>query len=134
MIAEYQYEHSFIISSGMKEQLDETTTMARLYIRIREVMNNEQPFLDPNLTLSKLARIVGTNRTDLSQTLNSQTKANFNKWLSTYRVNHISLQIKAHPEKSLDELFPLSGFSSRTSFFRQFRQVTGKSPREHKEE
>lgn len=117
----------------MKEQLDETIAINRLYIRVQEVMEKQQPFLDPELTISKLARIVGTNRTDLSQTLNSQAKLNFSKWLSTYRVNHIIRQIELYPEKSLEELYPHSGFTSRTSFFRQFREITGKSPREKKQ-
>lgn len=113
----------------MKEQLNKTTTMKRLYTRVQKIMEKEQSFLDPKLTLNKLARIVGTNRTDLSHVLNSCTQQNFSKWISTYRVNHITREIELHPEKSLIELYPKSGFSSRTSFFRQFRIVTGKSPR-----
>lgn len=115
----------------MNERLNEVITMDCLYNRVLEVMDQKRPYLDTELTLSKLARIVGTNRTDLSRTLNNQTKVNFSKWLSAYRVNHIIRQIKEHPEKCLEELYPASGFTSRTSFFRQFRQVTGKSPREH---
>lgn len=115
----------------MKERLKEVMTTDYLYNRVLEAMDQKQPYLDTELTLSKLARIVGTNRTDLSQILNNQTKVNFSKWLSVYRVNHIICQIKLHPEKSLEELYPASGFASRTSFFRQFREVTGKSPREY---
>lgn len=110
--------------------MKKATVMKLLYIRVQEVMEKEQPYLDPGLTLNKLARIVGTNRTNLSLVLNSLAKQNFCKWIATYRVGHLIRQIELHPDKSPTELYPLSGFTSRTSFFRQFKEVTGKSPRE----
>ena len=115
----------------MKGQRDETTRTKNIYTRVLEVMDKEQPYLDPALTLNKLARIVGTNRSTLSMVLNSQTKQHFCKWLATYRVNHAIRLMELHPDKILTELYTLSGFSSRTSFFRQYREMTGKSPREH---
>ena len=56
---------------------------------------------------------------------------NFNHWIATYRVSHLLEAIRNDPDKSFDELYPQSGFASRTSFFRQFRQVTGQTPGEY---
>lgn len=105
--------------------------MQRLYARVLIVMENEKPYLDPTLTLGKLVRIIGTNRTLLSTTLNSQSKMNFNLWIATYRVNHLLEALRNSPNKSIDELYPLSGFASRTSFYRQFHKVTGQTPQEY---
>ena len=95
------------------------------------LMEEENLYLDTSLDLPKLVAKLGTNRTLLSFTLNSQTGMNFSKWISTYRVHHLIGQLKLHPDKDLDELYPQSGFTSRTSFFRQFRKVTGMSPKEY---
>lgn len=115
----------------MDNKTNNPIIMQRLYERVLIVMDQEQPYLDPHLTLGKLVRIIGTNRTLLSTTINSQSKTNFNTWLAAYRVNHLLEALRNNPGKSFKELYPGSGFASRTSFFRQFRLVTGRSPLEY---
>lgn len=118
----------------MEERLEISVVTRRLYTRIEEIMRDREPYLDPRLTLGKLARIVGTNRSCLSETLNNITKMNFSRWLSTYRVQHFIALAQQYPEKSLEELFTASGFSSRTSFFRQFQDITGQTPKEYRQQ
>ncbi|WP_304247891.1 helix-turn-helix domain-containing protein [Parabacteroides gordonii] len=115
----------------MDNETNSLLVMQRLFERVLIVMDKEKPYLDPTLTLGKLVRHVGTNRTLLSTTLNSLSKMNFNHWIATYRVSHLLEAIRNDPDKSFDELYPQSGFASRTSFFRQFRQVTGQTPGEY---
>lgn len=114
----------------MDNKTNNYLVMQRLYERVLIVMEKEQPYLDPLLNLKKLVRIIGTNRTLLSTTLNNQSKMNFNSWLATYRVNHLLKALQDNPSKSIDELYPYSGFASRTSFYRQFHHITGLPPRE----
>lgn len=103
----------------------------RLYHRVLEVMKKERPFLNPSFDLVALSRLVGTNRTLLSTSLNRQTGMNFSCWLAEYRVNYLIEQIDRNPGKDISELYPLAGFTSRTSFFRQFRQATGLTPSQY---
>lgn len=104
------------------------TNYSELYQRILLIMQNEKPFLDHNLDLNALARHAGTNRTMLSTALNRITDMSFSNWLAEYRVNYLIEQLSVNKDKSVNELYPLAGFPSRTSFFRQFRQVTGLTP------
>ena len=117
----------------MEDRLEISVTTHRLYTRIEEIMRDRKPYLDPRLTLGKLARIVATNRSCLSETLNNVTKMNFSRWLSTYRVQHFITLARQYPEKSLEELSTDSGFSSRTTFFRQFQDITGQTPKEYRQ-
>ena len=112
----------------------EVTTKADnlLYQRILSVMKEQKPFLNPNLDLVTLSRLVGTNRTQLSTTLNRQTGMNFSRWLAEYRVHHLLSLVALHPDSDITALASESGFTSRTSFFRQFRQVTGLTPNQYK--
>jgi len=103
-----------------------------LYQRILSVMKEQKPFLNPNLDLVTLSRLVGTNRTQLSTTLNRQTGMNFSRWLAEYRVHHLLSLVALHPDSDITALASESGFTSRTSFFRQFRQVTGLTPNQYK--
>lgn len=125
-------EEVFILP-GSADIPEETTNAQQiaLYHRVLAVMQKEKPFLDPAFDLNMLARHVGTNRTMLSTTLNRETGMNFNNWLAEYRVNFLIEQLPLHADKTVNELFPLVGFSSRTSFFRQFRQVTGMTPSQY---
>lgn len=103
----------------------------RLYLRVLYVMQKEKPFLEPDLDLIRLSRHVGTNRTTLSSVLNKETGMSFSNWLAEYRVNYLIEQLAEQTDKSVSELYPLAGFSSRTTFFRQFRQVTGITPSQY---
>ncbi|MEG1586478.1 MAG: helix-turn-helix domain-containing protein [Bacteroidales bacterium] len=102
----------------------------RIYFRLLQVMDKEKPFLDPELDLVGLSRLVGTNRSLLSATLNQQTKMNFSYWLAEYRVNFLIRQTDLYPEKKMDDLASICGFSSRTSFYRQFKLITGLTPKQ----
>ena len=115
----------------MDNKMNSTLVMQHLYARVLTFMEREKPYLDHTLTLGKLVRLIGTNRTLLSTTLNNQSNMNFNTWLATYRVNHLLEALRKNPDKSIEELYPHSGFTSRTSFYRQFCHITGQTPGEY---
>lgn len=104
---------------------------SRLYARILQFMEEQKPYLNPQFSLCELANQVCTNRTRLSSTLNSQAGMNFSQWLSTYRVRHLLNVLKDHPKQEPKELYRQAGFTSRTSFYRQFKEVTGATPLEY---
>ena len=65
-------------------------------------------------------------------TLNRQTGMNFSRWLAEYRVHHLLSLVALRPDSDITALASESGFTSRTSFFRQFRQVTGLTPNQYR--
>lgn len=105
-------------------------TLHNIYSRTLYLMEKEKPFLNPKLTIEELAHMATTNRTHLSSAINRITHSNFNLWLAEYRVNYLIELIydKGCENKSIDELYTMAGFSSRSSFYRQFKQVTGLTP------
>lgn len=109
----------------------ENENYRRLFLHVLRIMEKEQPFLDPNMDLVALSRDAATNRSTLSAAINHETGMSFSNWLAEYRVNYLIGQLTSYDSKPIDALFPLAGFSSRTSFFRQFRQVTGMTPHQY---
>lgn len=99
-----------------------------LYHKVLTVMEKEKPFINPRLTIDGLARIVGTNRTDLSFCINSMSHCNFSHWIAIYRVNYLLELHMQNKSKPLDTFIGEAGFSSRSSFYRQFKMVTGLTP------
>lgn len=103
-----------------------------LYCRVLAVMETEKPFINPRLTIDNLARIVGTNRTGLSFCINSMSHCNFNQWVAIYRVNYLLELYMADRSQPLEDFITEAGFASRSSFYRQFKVVTGLTPTQFK--
>lgn len=101
-----------------------------LYYRVLLVMEKERPFLNPELNISLLAKAAITNRTHLSTAINRMTGTNFSTWLAEYRVNYVIHLMTTSGSGNMDMLYEKAGFGSRTSFYRQFKQITGLTPKQ----
>lgn len=101
-----------------------------LYYRVLQVMEKDRPFLNPDLTISLLAKMAITNRTHLSAAINRMTGNNFSMWLAEYRVNYAVYLMNDTGMSNMDILYEQAGFSSRTTFYRQFKQITGLTPKQ----
>ena len=103
-----------------------------IYNRALRSMEEDNLFLNPHLTLDELAQHIGTNRTQLSTCINRITHNNFNSWLAWYRVNYLlerySLANQQGSKSILEDFYEEAGFASRSSFYRQFKSVTGLTP------
>lgn len=124
---------SEIIDENNMTSSDEIEIMYQaIYNRALRCMEENHLFLNPHLTLDELAKHINTNRTQLSTCINRITQSNFNSWLAWYRVNHLLNQYNLLSQEStpltLEELYEKSGFASRSSFYRQFKSVTGLTP------
>lgn len=98
-------------------------------------MNAEKPYLEPDLSLSDLARRMHTNPVVLSQGINAGIGKNFNDFVNEYRVEEFKRQVQ-NPENAHLSFLGLAldcGFNSKATFNRAFRKFTGQSPREFSE-
>jgi AraC-like DNA-binding protein len=84
---------------------------------------------DPELSLDRLARHLGTNTAYLSRALNEGLGLSFNEAINRLRVDEIARRLAsdAADGELLDIAFA-AGFSSKTSFNRCFKACTGKTP------
>lgn len=102
--------------------------------RLEQVMREDKPYLQPDLTLEKLAAIMNIPRNTLSHAINCAAGKNFNQYVNEYRVKEAINHIDANRNNGLyiEELYDLVGFNSRSSFFRVFKQMTSLSPLDFK--
>ena len=108
----------------MEEKQKPSLIERRLYARILQIMEDKKPYLDPQFNLCQLANLACTNRTRLSSTLNNQTGMNFSRWLAIYRVEYLIREFSKCLTQEPQELYKTAGFTSRTSFYRQFKEPT----------
>ncbi|MEM8526873.1 MAG: helix-turn-helix domain-containing protein [Bacteroidota bacterium] len=102
----------------------------RLKDRLQEVLVNEKPYLNPDLTLGGLAKMISTTDKKLSALLNQKMEVSFYDLINIYRIEDVKSKMihKNYEHYTLLALGLDSGFKSRTSFNRVFKKVTGQSP------
>ncbi len=103
-------------------------TPQHLYKRIMRVMETRKPYMDQDFDIYELAIMVNSNRTYISKVINMISGMNFRNWLANYRINLAKQYMMDNPQASMDEICMISGYSSRTSLFRHFKQLTGYTP------
>ncbi len=83
-----------------------------------------------DLRLDDIVRELASNRTYISTLLNNIYGTKFPTLVNGYRIRHAQELLREHPDMLMDDVAEESGFSSRTAFFRNFKAVTGMTPKE----
>ncbi len=111
----------------------EDDEVTRIKIKLETCMDKDKMYLNPNLKLQDVANSIGCNAGELSQVLNLYLSINFTDYINQYRVEEFMLRVqdKSASKYTLASLSEQCGFSSRTSFFRSFKKLKGKSPAEY---
>lgn len=95
-----------------------------------EQVSKNKYYLDPKLTLKKLATQMELNINDLSQTINIGLGKTFNDFINELRVNEVKQKIHDAKYAHLNYLGIAmeSGFNSKATFNRAFKKFTGVNP------
>ncbi len=99
---------------------------------IARLMKNSKPYLNSKLTLSDLAGMLNTNQTYLSNFLNRQKSISFTDYINQLRVKEACRQLllPKNSNLSVDALAAISGFHSKSTFYKAFKKLTGMTPAE----
>ncbi|HDT11429.1 MAG TPA: helix-turn-helix domain-containing protein, partial [bacterium] len=103
---------------------------------IEKYMVEEKPYLDDELTIRKLAKLLEIQPHHLSQVINSAFKMNFYTFVNSYRVKEV-IKLMKDPERKHHTILAIaydSGFKSKSSFNTIFKKTTGKTPSEYRDE
>jgi AraC-like DNA-binding protein len=101
----------------------------RIADKINAVMRQDKLYLDANLSLQKLASHVTISPNYISQTLNEKLSTNFFDFVNQLRIEAAKPKIIANQDTVLNIAFEV-GFNARSSFYKAFKQETGKTPSE----
>ncbi|WP_295715896.1 ABC transporter permease [Mucilaginibacter sp.] len=101
---------------------------------LKKTVQANRYYQDPELNLSSLAEKLDLGPHELSRIINTVLKKSFNDFINEYRVADFvqKMQDPAYEHITLLGIAFESGFNSKTTFNRTFRQMTGKSPAEYK--
>ena len=97
-------------------------------------INREEPFLDPDITLSALASNLDISANYLSQVINEELGKNFYEFINTLRVEKAKRMLQA-PESRDEKILSIAfnvGFNSKSAFNASFKKLTGVTPRDYR--
>jgi len=96
--------------------------------KIFKTLNAEKPYLDPDLTLMKLAETVGTSDKILSQIINTELDVTFYDLINGFRIEEVKKLLSSDNGMTILESAFASGFNSKTAFNSIFKKKTGMTP------
>lgn len=105
----------------------------RILKRLEQLMKHERPYTNPDLKISDLATMTDTSSHALSYLFNQYLKTTYYDYINQYRVKEFQRLVRELDTSryTLTALSQKCGFSSRASFFRHFKSITGITPSEY---
>ncbi|MDR0939488.1 MAG: helix-turn-helix domain-containing protein [Mediterranea sp.] len=105
----------------------------RLTEELETLMRREKLFTNPDLKISDLSVRLGRSANTLSYLFNQHLQRNYYDYINDYRVAEFKRIVKTEDisNYTLEALATRCGFSSRSSFFRNFKKATGITPSEY---
>ena len=99
---------------------------------LKKAMDDEKLYLNSNLNLNLLSEHTGITQKTISAVLNQHLNKSFNEFVNEYRVECFKHKL-LHPDMQNFTIAGIAldcGFSSQATFQRTFKQITGMSPSE----
>lgn len=105
---------------------DPDIPVAEIMEQLEELVSREKLYLDPDLTLARIARRLGYPLKQVSTAINAVTGENVSRYINKYRIDHACRALDAGDNVTNTML--ASGFNTKSNFNREFLRITGKTP------
>ncbi len=115
--------------SGLKRtSVDEYSALLDAHMR------DNKPYLDPELRIDDVARALHIKRHHLTQILSEQYNKNFFMYINEFRIEEARRMMadESNREKTVLRIAFDTGFNSKATFNRIFKEATGMTPTEYR--
>ena len=96
-----------------------------LSVKLDGLMKNVAPYRNENLTLKRLAQMLGVDPLHLTYQLHRHSATNFRTYINGWRLEAVSRDLIRHQESSILEIAFRNGFNSKSSFNTLFYKKFG---------
>lgn len=107
---------------------DGIDSLVGLASRLDAIMTEGALYQQPNLKITDLAEAVASNRTYVSKALNGIKGMSFSDYVNGYRIAKAKELLLSEDSYTMSVVAEKSGFLSDTTFYRQFKALTGLTP------
>jgi AraC-like DNA-binding protein len=108
----------------------------QLQQNLKALLEKDEIYKDPELSLDKICEMLATNRSYLSRVINQDMGTTFYQMINTCRINKSKSMMSdpLHRHTPLKNIADLCGFNRLSTFSILFKQACGKTPSEWREE
>lgn len=104
--------------------------------KLQAYMGNEKPYLEPNITVERLAAKLQVSPKLLSSTINNQLHKNFFEMMGSYRIEEAKklladVQLR---NVAISEIMKRCGFNSKSVFNQAFKKSAGVTPSRYRQQ
>lgn len=85
-------------------------------------------YVQSGLTIKELSDMLHTNRTYLSEYINTTYGTSFRNWITGLRIDYAKRLLTQNPKLTVADISERSGFLSPSHFIRLFKEKTGQTP------
>ena len=129
------YSNLQVVENNTPEEYRESITADNLYFQKLELLCKEQHiYTDSTLNREKVAEKLDISAGYVSLIVNTITGDNFANYINQYRVEAVKEMISnsEYENYNLLTMGLESGFTSKTTFYKAFKKITGQTPNEYK--
>ncbi len=130
----YEFQQNSEMVNKLGYLPDDTMQDNDIEIRMRSLIERNELYKNPNLSLFDLARLVSIGSHTLSQYINQTLNTNFSGYINNFRIIEAKslLHNSEYDNLTLDAIAEMCGFRNRITFYRVFKKSEGISPSEYK--
>lgn len=117
----------------MREKYGKTGLSREFSMELRtkliSLMEEDKPYLDANIRLDTIARLLDVSRHHASQIINEHFSLHFFDFINTYRIQEATRLLRSNGNgDSITDIAYQCGFNNRISFYKAFKKIRGISP------
>lgn len=116
------------------EESQEQDADSLLYERFDEMIRSQKLYLEHDLRLDTVTKLLGTNRTYLLNALNNCQHITFKEYINKLRIEYAEQLMAESPDISKVDVAIKSGYNNTSSFYRNYNQYRKKARQEKKYE
>ena len=132
-VAWYELRERLLVPQTVLEQVescDGDSTDDCLWKEINLLLDNNDKWRDPNLSLSSLSEQLASNRTYVGEAFKRNARMTFIEYLTKRRIGYVIDALQANPNADIHELLNHVGYRQRSTAWRNFQKITGMTPTE----
>lgn len=133
LIIRSNFFKEYILTKTFEGYKVDNLELSKVESTLIRIMKEQKPYLDPEFSLSDLATLSGIKQYHLSRVMNHFMKTTFFNLINSYRLNEflVLVNLKEYKNISLIDIAYESGFKSKSTFYKIFKENKGQSPKDY---
>ncbi|PJZ54345.1 AraC family transcriptional regulator [Leptospira adleri] len=115
-------------NSQIRKSTTSSLNVGEIVKNIKNLLEKKKVYLQKSLKEENMAKELGLSLHQLSEIINVEFGNNFPSLINQYRIEESKKLLLDHPEETTAEIGSRAGFSSKSTFYMEFKKLTGTNP------